>query len=146
MDEFMKAGGAAKCLSLVLDQATPDTSAFRRRKFVASPISTEVVDLDGHLLDDGILTRALDAVTLSGGSFRLENFRAGERSDQPSHARLAVSAPEKSTLDEIIEQLQHYGVETASKTTSTLLTSVTQDGVAPDGLLLLDEPPDRYSR
>ena len=132
MDEFMKAGGAAKCLSLLLDQATPDTSTFSRREPAASPISTEVVDLRGHLLDDGILTRALDAVTLSGGSFRLENFRAGERSDQMSHARFAVSAPEKSTLDEIIEQLQRYGAETASETTSALLTSVTQDGVAPE--------------
>lgn len=132
MDEFIKAGGAAKCLSLLLDQATPHSSAFGQRRPLISPISTEVVDLKGHLLDDGILTRALDAVTLAGGSFRLENFRAGERSDQISHARFAVSAPEKSTLDQITEQLQGYGVEIASETRSAQLISASQDGVAPE--------------
>lgn len=130
MDEFMKSGGAAKCLTLLMDQDTPD--GFNKRDEVESPICSETVELEGHLLDQGIMTRAFDTITLSGGSFILEQFRAGERSDQASHARFTISAPDEAHLDEIVEQLLPYGARISTQSGEVDLATVEKDGVAPE--------------
>ena len=130
LTEFIKAGGAAKCLSLVLDQDLPDD--FRQRVAVESPIRSRLVELEGHLLDEGVMTHAFDTVNRSGGSFRLERFRAGERSDQTSLVRFVVSAPDRERLDDTIERLDPFGVRVAEAEIPAALVAVDQDGVAPD--------------
>lgn len=130
MDEFMKAGGAAKCLTLLMEQDTPP--GFERRTGTESPICSETVELEGHLLDESILTRAFDTVTLSGGSFILEQFRAGERGDQRSHARFTISAPHEGLLEELVQQLLPYGARISTQSDEVQLSTVTQNGVAPD--------------
>lgn len=130
LDEFMKAGGAAKCLTLLLRQDTP--AGFDKRKPAASPIRTATLEMQGHLLDTGLMNTVFDVITVDGGSFHLEHFRAGERHDQHSHARINVSAPDQERLDEMIEQLQPHGVTVAAKANDANLVAVTQDGVAPD--------------
>ena len=129
LDEFIKAGGAAKCLTLVLDQDLP--ANFALRSAPESPIRSETLEMEGHLLDAGIMTRALDAVTLAGNSFHLEQFRAGERGDQHSYARFTISAPDKDRLQEIVGQLVPYGASKAADTAAEL-AEVAHDGVAPD--------------
>lgn len=129
MDEFIKAGGAAKCLTLLVDQDLPPE--FSQRPDVHSPIRSETVEMEGHLLDAGIMTSALDAVALAGNSFHLEQFRAGERSDQHSYARFTISAPDESRLRQIISQLEPYGVGKARET-AAILSRVTHAGVAPE--------------
>ena len=130
LTEFIKAGGAAKCLTLVLDQDLPDD--FRRRGPVASPIRSRSVELEGHLLDEGVMTHAFDAVNRSGGSFRMERFRAGERSDQTSLVRFVVSAPNQDRLDDTLERLDPFGARDAETPAPATLVAVDQDGVAPD--------------
>ena len=130
LTEFIKAGGAAKCLSLALDQDLPDD--FRQRAPVESPIRSRLVELEGHLLDEGVMTHAFDTVNRSGGSFRLERFRAGERSDQTSLVRFVVSAPDRERLDDTIERLDPFGVRVAEAEIPATLVAVDQDGVAPD--------------
>ena len=130
LTEFIKAGGAAKCLSLVLDQDLPDD--FRQRAPVESPIRSRLVELEGHLLDEGVMTHAFDTVNRSGGSFRLERFRAGERSDQTSLVRFVVSAPDRDRLDDTIQRLDPFGVRVAEAEIPAALVAVDQDGVAPD--------------
>ena len=55
LTEFIKAGGAAKCLTLLLDQDLPDD--FGQRSAVESPIRSQMVELEGHLLDEGVMAR-----------------------------------------------------------------------------------------
>ena len=131
LSEFIKAGGGAKCLALVLDQEVPQ--GFRHRSAVESPIRSETLELQGHLLDRGIVTRAFDAVNLAGGSFRVERFRAGERADQPSHARFTVCAPNKAQLDGIVDMLRPFGANVAEESGAANLANVERDGVAPEG-------------
>lgn len=130
LTEFIKAGGAAKCLALVLDQDLPGD--FRQRRPVESPIRSQMVELEGHLLDEGVMTHAFDAVNRSGSSFRMERFRAGERSDQTSLVRFVVSAPNQDRLDDTIERLGPYGARVAEAAAPATLVAVDQDGVAPD--------------
>jgi len=130
LHKFIKAGGAAKCLTLVLDQDVPD--GFGKRSPVESPIRSELVEIEGHLLDEGVLTHAFDAVNRSGGSFRLERFRAGERSDQTSLVRFVVSAPGDARLAETIDRLRPFGARVAEDTVAATLVAVERDGVAPE--------------
>ena len=130
LTEFIKAGGAAKCLTLVLDQDLPND--FRQRAPVESPIRSRLVELEGHLLDEGVMNHAFDTVNRSGSSFRLERFRAGERSDQTSLVRFVVSAPNQERLDDTIERLDQYGARMVEAAAPATLVAVDQDGVAPD--------------
>ena len=130
LTEFIKAGGAAKCLALVLDQDLPDD--FRERPPVESPIRSQIVELEGHLLDEGVMTHAFDAVNRAGSSFRMERFRAGERSDQTSLVRFAVSAPDQDRLDDTVERLGAFGARVAEPVVAAMLVAAEQDGVAPD--------------
>ena len=130
LTEFIKAGGAAKCLTLVLDQDVP--IGFSQRKPVASPIRSLSVEMEGHLLDEGLMTHAFDAVNRAGSSFRLERFRAGERGDQTSRVRFAVSAPSQERLDRTLDLLRPIGAAVAEAHAAAALAVVEQDGVAPE--------------
>ena len=130
LTEFIKAGGAAKCLTLVLDQDLPD--GFERRPPVESPIRSASVEMEGHLLDEGVMTHAFDTVNRAGSSFRLERLRAGERSDQTSRVRFVVSAPSQSRLDETVERLRPFGARIAEEGDVAALVVVQRDGVAPE--------------
>ena len=132
--EFMKAGGAAKCLVLVLDQDV--AAGFDERPTTASPLRSEVVDLEGHLLAQGGLNRAYAAVEALGGSVRLQRFHGGERADQPSLARLAVTAPDQALLDDMVGRLAEGGT-TLSRVSvqddeEVSLAPVQRAGVAPE--------------
>ena len=134
LTEFMKAGGAAKCLALVLDQDV--ATGFATRPPTASPLRSEVVELEGHLLSQGVLDRAYAAVEALGGSVRLQRFHGGERADQPSLARLAVTAPDQALLDTMIDRLAGGGAAlstvSAHDDEEVSLAPVRRAGVAPE--------------
>ncbi len=127
LDEFMLAGGAAKCLCLVGIQ---DTGAAKQERFESSIRHTHI-QLQGHLLDGGLMNRLFDIITDGGGSFRVEQFRVGQRHDLASTARVRVTAPNQERLDLIVNILQPLGAVTATENTDVRLEKVTQDGVAP---------------
>ncbi len=127
LDEFLLAGGAAKCLCLYLQQEVPADE----RVPVESPIRDAALEIRGHLLDTTLLNRALDLVTEAGGSFRVEHFEVGERHDQPSVARLRVCAPTAERLDLVVAGLLPLGVHVVGSSVDARLEPVTADGVAP---------------
>ena len=81
----------------------------------------------------------IDVGDASGGSVRLERFHAGARQDQPSHARLAVSAPDAELLDAILSRMRLAvgGVARATlrvgvAAEDAALAPAPSDGVAPE--------------
>ena len=132
LTEFMKAGGAAKCLALVLDQALPD--AFDERPAVASPLRSAEVELEGHLLAEGSLDRAFETASQAGGSLRLSRFHGGERSDQPSIARLEATGPDDEALAEIVRRLGQGNAKLvhADSDGDAVLAPAPKAGVAPE--------------
>jgi len=129
VDEFLKAGGGVKCLSLLVDQAP----FARRTPAPASPIRTAQVVLKGHLMDSGGLNRALDLVTDAGGSFRVTALALAERKDQESRVELRIVAPSEERLEGVLAALLAIGAQPKSRVREARLVEVTQDGVAPDG-------------
>ncbi|MFK7894862.1 MAG: arginine deiminase-related protein [Myxococcota bacterium] len=102
VDEFMRAGGGVKCLSLILDQ--PE---FKRLAAPCSAIASADFELQGHLLDAGLLNRTLDLITQSGGSFRVDRIDLAERNDQPSRAVIRIISPTQGELETILHRLEN---------------------------------------
>jgi lysine-ketoglutarate reductase/saccharopine dehydrogenase-like protein (TIGR00300 family) len=127
LTEFLKAGGAAKCLTLrVTEPILEDVHANQ-------PVETKVIRLEGHLLDAGIMNRALDLIVEQGGSFRVLKFELGVERQSVSHAEVRVSAPQHGLMEDIMTQLIDLGaIAPPQETCDTNIEIVELAGVAPD--------------
>ena len=67
------------------------------------------VEMEGHLIDSQILTKALDKIMDMGGEFEIKAFRIGERKDDTSYVQLTVMGRETSHLDQILLELHALG-------------------------------------
>jgi lysine-ketoglutarate reductase/saccharopine dehydrogenase-like protein (TIGR00300 family) len=126
LTEFLKAGGAAKCLTLKVTephQISPQSSTVQNR----------TIKLEGHLLDSGLVNRVLDTIVAGGGSFQVANFKLGEQRLDTSVAEVKVSAPDPIVMADIMGQLIDLGaIDTSTDTLDANLAPVTQIGVAAD--------------
>ncbi|MGL5197191.1 MAG: TIGR00300 family protein [Chroococcales cyanobacterium] len=127
LSEFLKAGGAAKCLTLrTTEPVMADVHA-------NEPVESRKIRLEGHLLDTGLINRALDAIVEGGGSFQVLNFNLGEQRQSTSTAEVKVSAPSHGVMEEILAQLIDLGaVDLPQDERDAKLEPVQQNGVAPD--------------
>ena len=126
LTEFLKAGGAAKCLTLRMTEPRQDSPQ-------TSTIQSRVINLEGHLLDSGLVNRALDTIVKGGGSFQVLNFDLGAQRHDASKASVKVSAPDATVMADIMGQLIDLGAESvAEEATAAKLEEVVQAGVAPD--------------
>ncbi|MFB2833830.1 TIGR00300 family protein [Floridanema evergladense] len=127
LTEFLKAGGAAKCLTLRVTEPV--------RVEVHSLVSVEsrTIRLEGHLLDSGLINQALDLIVENGGSFQVLNFHLGEQRQSTSSAEIKVSAPDREIMEEIMSQLIDLGALPPPQEICDVNTEpVTIPGVAPD--------------
>jgi lysine-ketoglutarate reductase/saccharopine dehydrogenase-like protein (TIGR00300 family) len=92
----------------------------------------ETVEVTGHLMDSGILSRVLDDIREYGGDFVIEEFDVGHEAHDPSSARIRVEAPDDDSLQRLLVRLQTRGVNQLAHGDAAVATS-DQDGVLPDG-------------
>jgi lysine-ketoglutarate reductase/saccharopine dehydrogenase-like protein (TIGR00300 family) len=127
LTEFLKAGGAAKCLTLRV------TEPVREELHANVSVESRVFNLEGHLLDSGLINRALDLIVDNGGSFQVLNFTLGEQRQSTSAAEVKVSAPSHEVMESIISHLIDLGaVDLPQDERDAKLEPVIQAGVAPD--------------
>jgi len=128
LDEFLKAGGGAKCLTLRLDDPPPSD-----RNRAGSTVELRELQMRGHLLDSGLLDRAIETAIAGGGSFRIIDFALGRQRQSASSTTIQISAPGHESLEAITAQLLVLGATLASPIEDDAhLAAVTQDGVAPE--------------
>ncbi|HHP7232368.1 MAG TPA: TIGR00300 family protein [Xenococcaceae cyanobacterium] len=127
LTEFLKAGGAAKCLTLrITEPVLEDVHA-------NEPIETRIIRLEGHLLDAGTMNKALDLIVENGGSFKVLNFNLGIERQSTSAAEVRVSAPSHEVMEEIFSQLIDLGAITPEPEVCDIITETCiQAGVAPE--------------
>ena len=127
LTEFLKAGGAAKCLTLRINEPVlPDVHA-------STPVESRVLHMEGHLLDAGIMNRSLDLVVDNGGSFKVLNFNLGLERQSISKADVRVSAPDHEVMEQIMGQLIELGAVAPREDVANAVTEPCKiDGVAPD--------------
>lgn len=127
LNEFLKAGGAAKCLTLRV------TEPLQGEPQSVAAVESRMIKLEGHLLDSGMINRALDSVVEGGGSFQVLNFDLGKQRQDVSIAEVKISAPGHEVMEEIMSQLIDLGaVAVPQEVSNVLLEPACQDGVAPD--------------
>ncbi|HUZ78625.1 MAG TPA: TIGR00300 family protein [Chloroflexota bacterium] len=69
----------------------------------------ERVEMTGHIIDSGALTKLMDTIMDLGGDFEVEDQRYGRRKDEPSYIRLEVRAPTPQVLEQILLSCQTLG-------------------------------------
>jgi len=127
LTEFLKAGGAAKCLTLrVTEPIIPDHRAI-------ATVESRTIRMEGHLLDAGLINQALDLIVEGGGSFQVLNFNLGEQRQSTSAADVKVTAPSHEVMESLVSQLIDLGaVSPPQEVCDIIWETVNQDGVAPD--------------
>ncbi|MUL36037.1 TIGR00300 family protein [Gloeocapsopsis dulcis] len=127
LTEFLKAGGAAKCLTLRV------TEPVRSEVTANASVESRTIRLEGHLLDTGLINRALDLIIENSGSFQVLKFNLGEQRQSTSTAEVKVSAPSHDVMESILSQLIDLGaVDLPQDERDAKLEPVLQAGVAPD--------------
>ncbi|MDJ0900113.1 MAG: TIGR00300 family protein [Xenococcus sp. MO_188.B8] len=127
LTEFLKAGGAAKCLTLRINE--PVLEDVHANK----PLESRIIHLEGHLLDAGTMNQALDMIVDNGGSFKVLNFNLGTERQSVSAADVRVSAPSMEVMEEIMNQLIDLGAVASEEEVCDAHTEICElAGVAPD--------------
>ncbi len=130
LGEFIKSGGAAKCLTLCLTEPEP------RPTRSATTVQSRELTLEGHLLDSGLLDRALELTVQGGGSFQILHFNLGKQRQSTSKAEIKISAPSEEILDKLVGHMIELGAVTGAQDDQDAeLKPVTQPGVAPDDFM-----------
>ena len=90
----------------------------------------ETVTMEGHLIDSDILRKAFARIVEEGGEFEVLEFKVGKTNDDPSFARLSVTAPDPETLDRVLEALSYLGA--AAVVADARFSPAEADGILPD--------------
>jgi lysine-ketoglutarate reductase/saccharopine dehydrogenase-like protein (TIGR00300 family) len=92
---------------------------------------SEIVELRGHIIDSYALPRIMDEIMDRGGVYEIEDIRVGRRQDEPSYARLQISAPSQELLDLLVDRAQRIGA-VAADAAPAQLEAAPADGVFPE--------------
>lgn len=93
--------------------------------------ANETVEITGHLMDHGILSRILDDIREYGQDYAIERFDVGRETDDVSHAVITVIAEDDEALERLLMRLQTRGVNQVHPGEATV-TPADRDGVFPD--------------
>jgi lysine-ketoglutarate reductase/saccharopine dehydrogenase-like protein (TIGR00300 family) len=93
--------------------------------------ANETVEITGHLMDHGILSRVLDDIREYGGDYSIDRFDVGRETDDPSHAVITVVAEDDESLQRLLMRLQTRGVNQVDPGEATV-AEADRDGVFPD--------------
>ena len=94
--------------------------------------ASENVEITGHLMDHGILSRVLEDIREYHGDYTIERFDVGRETDDTSRALLTVTAEDDENLQRLLMRLQTRGVNLVDPGEADVSETLV-DGVFPDG-------------
>jgi lysine-ketoglutarate reductase/saccharopine dehydrogenase-like protein (TIGR00300 family) len=92
---------------------------------------SEIVELHGHIIDSYALPRIMDEVMDRGGEFVIQEIRVGRRKDEPSYARIQITAPDQDLLALLLDRAERIGAM-RKDVEQVSLESAPADGVFPE--------------
>jgi len=95
----------------------------------------KTVTAEGHLIDSGLMRQIFDTIIADGGQYEILDFQIGRSNEEPSKAKLKISADETAALNVILLKLSSLGC-VIDHDHEVLLKESPKDGVV---------PPDFYS-
>ena len=93
---------------------------------------SRVVELEGHIIDSGMMQAAFGIVMDLGGSFDVEEFRVGRSKTEGSYCRMTVTADDPEQLQSILHELHQNGANPADPQDADLVPAP-RDQVVPEG-------------
>jgi lysine-ketoglutarate reductase/saccharopine dehydrogenase-like protein (TIGR00300 family) len=93
---------------------------------------SRVVELEGHIIDSGMMQAAFGIVMDLGGSFDVEEFRVGRSKTEQSYCRMTVTADDTEQLQSILHELHQNGANPADPKDADLVPAP-RDQVVPEG-------------
>jgi lysine-ketoglutarate reductase/saccharopine dehydrogenase-like protein (TIGR00300 family) len=90
------------------------------------------VELEGHIIDSGMMQACFGIIMDMGGSFQVEEFDIGRHKTAESYARLVVEADDPDHLQSIVHELHQNGVNPSDPNDVTL-EPAPADQVVPTG-------------
>ncbi len=67
------------------------------------------IELDGHIIDSGIVENVLDTILDMGGDFEFLVFDVGKKKTDKSYAKIKISSESSERLDGIVSRLHRHG-------------------------------------
>src|SRR4051812_43358581 len=93
---------------------------------------SEVVELRGHIIDSLVLPQIMEEVMDRGGEFVIQQIDVGRRKDEPTYARIQISAATEELLKVLIDRAQRIGA-TLEDIEQVATLPAPADGVYPEG-------------
>ncbi len=93
---------------------------------------SEIVTLDGHIIESFALPQVLDLIVEGGGEYEIVEFQVGATRDDTSRARIKVSAPGPDELGALIDRLAQHGANPETVEDAGL-AAADVDGAFPPG-------------
>src|SRR2546427_10182517 len=90
----------------------------------------EPVEIEGHLIDSGILKYAFDKIVEQEGQFEVLDFHIGTNNQETSKVRMLVKAHSQEQLEEILAALEDFGAMVDWEDCS--FVEAQRDGLLPD--------------
>jgi lysine-ketoglutarate reductase/saccharopine dehydrogenase-like protein (TIGR00300 family) len=94
-------------------------------------VHSETVEVRGHLIDSGVLSRVLDDILEYNCDYSIDKFDVGRTPVDESYARLTVKSEDAEDVDRVVMRLMAHGVNSTDPGEATL-REVESDGVFPD--------------
>jgi lysine-ketoglutarate reductase/saccharopine dehydrogenase-like protein (TIGR00300 family) len=94
-------------------------------------VQSETVEITGHLMDTGILSRVLDDIREYGGDWVIDKIDVGREKADTSHATITVRADDDESLERLLMRLQTRGVNQVDPGEASVAEAEV-DGVFPD--------------
>ncbi|HET7696064.1 MAG TPA: TIGR00300 family protein [Vicinamibacterales bacterium] len=93
--------------------------------------ASAVIAAEGHLIDSQLLTAIFDTVINRGGTFEVQSFDIGRTNDEFSRLTMRVSAPDQTSLAELLDALIPLGCHAPAEH-DALVRPADRDRCAPD--------------
>jgi lysine-ketoglutarate reductase/saccharopine dehydrogenase-like protein (TIGR00300 family) len=95
-------------------------------------VATELVEVQGHIIDSLILPKVLDVILAAGADYRVLEVDIGKTNTDTSRAVLEVSAPSDDELALLLAELQVHGANPVHHRDAEIVVT-DRDGVLPAG-------------
>jgi lysine-ketoglutarate reductase/saccharopine dehydrogenase-like protein (TIGR00300 family) len=95
-------------------------------------VATELIEVEGHIIDSLILAKVLDVILDAGADYRMVDVEIGRTNVDASRARLEVVAPDDETLARLLVELQVHGANRVDQADAQVARA-DMDGVFPEG-------------
>jgi len=95
-------------------------------------LASEVVEVEGHIIDSLILAKVLDVILASGADYQVLDVDIGKTNTDTSRVRLEVRADDEDALASLLTELQVHGANRVHVTDAELVVA-DRDGVLPPG-------------